>query len=110
MLGLFIFGGITGAWALHRGARHGAAKLADSFGPIVGVIESLAGPMYLAALAIGVWGALQYFWLPAPAFDIAMGFLVSISIGALFWFLWNICPGLSAIFIQFIRIKLQHIA
>ena len=87
---LAIAGGLFLAWLLNRWLGKSASALSSyRYVRPSQLIEALKGPLYLAAIVLGLYFGLQWIWVPGLAsgyVDTSLNVLLAIT-G--FWFLWN---------------------
>lgn len=59
------------------------------------VSEALEAPLYLAAVATALHIGLRFLWVPGIAGDMLSRVVDIALMGALFWFLWNVCESVA---------------
>lgn len=91
-----LLGGVFVAWLIGvvldkigaRLRRAGKNRTAE-------LTEALEAPVYLAVIAAALYTGFQFLWVPGIAGDM-LNRLVDIAlVGAVFWFLWNVCETLA---------------
>lgn len=99
-----VAGGALAAWLLSSILRSSAEKLQRrDFVRPSRLMASLSGPLYLTALAIGLFFGLNWVWIPGVAQEfLDRGLAVVLTI-SLFWFLWNATGIFSALVAKFLR-------
>jgi MscS family membrane protein len=86
--------GALGAGLLNSLARRLAAPLAErGYTGMAKILESLAGPLYLAVLALSLDMALEGIWIPGAIYEFLRTVIEVALVAAFFWLLWNASVG-----------------
>lgn len=100
----WVAGGLIVAWALISAAHFIAGRIRETrFKSLVRLLRTLAGPMYLTALTLGLRFGAQEVWLPEGLASLIDTVLEIGLIAAVFWFLWNACAAMAGALAAFVR-------
>lgn len=93
----YVIAGLAVGWLSSKAIRAGARRLRRrNLDWTAYLIESLTGPVYLAAASLGMYAGLQPIWLPGVAEGPLAIAVNSVVVVALFWFLWHAVRALAA--------------
>lgn len=93
LVGILAVGALA-AGLLNSLSRRLASRLRDhDYTGIGSILDSLAGPLYLAVLALSLDMGLERLWVPGTIHDFVRTIIEGALVAAFFWLLWNASVG-----------------